>query len=52
LCSERGQAAQQEADTLALCFAEIGAEGAARIWRDMARMVRDIQRNEASFVLQ
>lgn len=52
LCSTWGQTAEQEADTLASQFAELGVEPAARIWRDLARVVRSIQQTEASHAMQ
>ena len=52
LCSAWGQSAGYEADTLAQQFALMGAEPAARIWRDVARVVRTIQADDDAFVLQ
>lgn len=52
LCTAWGQTAEQEADTLAIQFAELGAQPAAQIWRDVARVVRTIQQGAAAAVMQ
>jgi hypothetical protein len=52
LCTAWGRTAEQEADTLAIQFAALGAQPAAQIWRDVARVVRTIQQGEAAPMLQ